>query len=151
MHAVCSGQNATDDAHQWLLPQRLLHLASRDDDIEQLIRAAHLNICLHGRRVVALHQRVKRLMQKDGFPLLKSIGKIFARQKLLDGEILPQPDQIHQRKFREPFAVVAHLCLRAVEHAKGLVGVRLALAATCSWVRMGRALFLSEGSPTSAV
>ena len=31
------------------------------------------------------------------------------------------------------------------------LSARYALAATCSWVRMGRALFLSEGSPTSAV
>ncbi len=124
LHAVRTWQDAADDAHQRFLAERLLQFAPRHDDIEQLVRAAHLNIRLHGNRVVALHQRVECFVQKDRFAFLETIGKIIARQKLLDGEILPQPDQVHQRKFREPFAVVADFRLGAVEQAKGLVGVR---------------------------
>ncbi len=71
-------------------PVRFLQLAARDDDVEQLIAAAHLHIGLLRHGVVALHQRVERLVQVDRLARFQPQREVLARQELLDGEVLRQ-------------------------------------------------------------
>src|SRR5689334_15630260 len=64
-------------------------------------------------------------MQEDRLTCIETLGKVFTCQKLLDGEILPKPYEINERKFAQPFAVVTNLRLPGIEHAECLLGVGL--------------------------
>jgi len=67
-------------------------------------------------------------VQKDRFASLESLGKVFAVEKLLNGEILSQLDQVEQFEIGEPLAVVHELGFAHIQNTRRLPGVCLRVA-----------------------
>ena len=59
--------------------------------------------------------------------LPRVVWKIFAREELLHGKVLPESNQIEQRQLGEPLAVVADFSFTLIQHSKRLLGIRLGI------------------------
>ena len=106
-------------------PRKSISLRAAGDDVEELVGAAHLHVGAQAVGVVALHQRVERLVQVDGVAVLPALAEVLAGQELLQGEVRGQPDQLGEVELREPVGVVRDRACRAVEDLEGLLGVGL--------------------------
>ena len=95
--------------------------------VELLIGATQLQIRLHLHRVVALQQRIKKLVQGDGGARAVAIGKVLLGQHLAHGADAQQLNHLGQVKPGEPLAVAAHLQpARSLEIKQGaLAGLAL--------------------------
>jgi hypothetical protein len=104
-----------------------------DQQVELLIGAAEFEIGLQRHRVVALHQRVKHLVQADGRAGLVTLGEVVALEHARHGVLGGQLDHAAGAQRVAPFAVVANLGALRIEHQAGLavvgLGVRLDLFA----------------------
>ena len=120
---------AHDDRNQRRLAERLLQLAPRHHDVEELILPADLHVGLHRAGVVSLHQRVKHLVQVDRLAFFQAAREVVPRQELLHGEILRQPDNVAEIQLGQPFVITAHNGLGRIENLERLrlVGPRVFL------------------------
>ena len=101
-----------------------LQLAA-DQEVELLVGAAELDVGLQRDRVVALRERVEKLVDRDRLAALVALGEIVAlehaRHRVLRGE----PDHAVGAERRQPLRVERDLGLLAVEDHEHLVGVGL--------------------------
>ena len=87
-------QNAEDNTNVWLLPKRSHDLAGSRNDIEKLIRPAHLDIDVKVISIVTLHDCVEEFVQVNWFVFLPAFVEVITRQELLNGEIGCQTDEV---------------------------------------------------------
>jgi len=120
---VGARQDAEDDPDVRLLPKRGHHLAAGSDNVEELIRATHLDISVQMIRIVSLHDRVEKLVQVDRLIFVPAFVKVIAGQELLDREIGCQVDEVRHGKFTEPLIIVKHLSAFRIENAKSLLSI----------------------------
>ncbi|MCY1538707.1 hypothetical protein D9M68_742600 [compost metagenome] len=93
--------------------------------VELLVGAAQLQIALERHRVVALHQRVQELVHADRRAGLETVVEVVALHHARHGVLGRQLDHAHRAQRQAPFAVVADLGARRVQHQAGLLVVGL--------------------------
>ena len=94
-----------------------------DEDVEELVAAADLDIGADDDGVPALHDRILNLVQSYLMPLAEAILEILALHHLVQRDARVEADHVEEIHFLEPRAVVNDLGLRFVEHEKRLLGV----------------------------
>ena len=130
-------------------PYSLMQLAA-DQQVEELVGAAELDVRLERDRVVALQQRVEELVQRDGWLALKRLAKssrssMRATVYLAASSTMPAGSSVSQ-----PLGVVADLGVGAVEHLEDLRLVGLRVGLISSRVSRGRVTLRPVGSPIMA-
>src|SRR5688572_6076388 len=103
-----------------LLAVLLLQLAT-DQEVELLVSAAELDVGFHRDRVIALHQRIEKLMQRDRLLAGEALGKIVALEKLRDGVLGSEADDALGPQLVRPLRVVENLSLRGVKDLENLL------------------------------
>ena len=110
-----------------------------EQQVEGLVGPAELDVGAHSDRVVALHQRVEQLEDRDRRAFGVARGEVLAVEQLGDGRRACEPEQLRHPHV-EPLAVEAQLV------ALGIVVedlVRLALVGA----RVGLDLLVAENRP----
>jgi hypothetical protein len=102
------------------------HQVAADEEVEELVGAAELDVVLQRDRVVGLEQRVEELVHVDRPLLLEALGEIVALQHARHGVLRAQLDHARGAELVEPLGVVANQGRVGVEHLEGLllVGAR---------------------------
>ena len=90
------------------------------EQIEFLIGAAQLQVGLQSHRVVALHERVQKLVHANRGARLKAIVKIVALHHARHGVLGRQLNHAHGTQRQTPLAVVPDFGFGGVEHQAGL-------------------------------
>jgi len=121
--AIGAWQDAENDPDIGFLPQRYHHLAGGSNDVEQLVRPTHLDVCIEVVGIVTLHDGVEELVQVDRLAFIPAFVEVITRQELLNGEVGSQTDEFSHGEFSEPLIVVHHLGALAIEDAESLLGI----------------------------
>ena len=90
------------------------------EQVEFLVGAAQLQVSLERDRVVALQERIQKLVHADGMASLVALAKVFALHHAGDGVFGRQRNHAGRAQRVAPFAVVAHLGFFGVQHFKRL-------------------------------
>jgi len=80
----------------WLLIEFALQISSHQQ-IEFLIGSAQLDICVERYRVVALHERIQKLVKRDRFLFAHSLCEIVAFEDLPDRRFRGELYEISRR------------------------------------------------------
>jgi hypothetical protein len=100
-----------------------------DQQVELLVGAAEFDVGLQGDRVVALHQRIQELMDRDRLSTFIALVEIVALEHARDRVLRRQLDHVGSAHRAEPFRVEAQFGALAIEHLVDLgrvgFGVRL--------------------------
>ncbi len=111
----------------------MLLQASAHQQVELLIRAAQFDIGPQGDRVVALHQRIEKLVDGDRLLAVEALAEVFAlkhaRYRVLRGEF----DHVGGSHRPEPFAVETNFGLCPIQHLEHLIGVGLRIGLHIRW------------------
>ena len=104
---VRAHQDGHGHAYLRLLPVGLLQLSARHQ-VEELFCGAKLHIGLQYHRVVALHERVEKLVHPHGVARIPPLAEVVSGEKLLYRKMRGQPDDLLKRQHAQPVCVVAH-------------------------------------------
>ena len=85
-----------------LLAQIRFHEIAAPHHIEELVGPAKLCVHLHRHGVVPLQDGVDHLVEVQGLLLLYALLKHAAFEKLLDGELVHDLDELREGDFVEP-------------------------------------------------
>ena len=110
------------------LPLRLLKVPCQQQ-VEALVGAPELHVCLNLHRVLGLGQRIKKLMNADGLARLVALLEVVPLKHLRHSLLGRELNDITEGHLVEPRGVVPDLRLLGIEHAGGLVVVRLSVLA----------------------
>ena len=95
--------------------------------VELLVGAAHFQIGLERHRVIALQQRVQKLVQADGAAFGKARVEVVALHHAGHGVLGRQLDHAASAQLVAPLAVVTNFGLGRVQHLGGLGVIRLGI------------------------
>ena len=95
------------------------------EQVEFLVCTAQFQIRLQSHRVVALHERVQKLVHADGRVGMEAVMKIVALHHARHGVLGCQLNHAHRTQWNAPLAVVANFGFGGVEHQRGLLVIRL--------------------------
>ena len=130
VHAVQAFQQGHGQDALRLLAVLLLQMAAHEQ-VEFLVGAAQLQVAFQGHAVVALHQRVQKLMHADGLAAVEALVKIVTLHHPRHGVARSELDHAAGPQRLAPLAVVANLGFGWVQHHAGLlvigVGIELDL------------------------
>ena len=87
---------------------------SAHEQIELLIGAAQLEVRLQSHRVIALHERVQKLVHADGCARLKAIVKIIALHHARHGVLGCKLNHAHGAQRQTPLGVVANFSFAGI-------------------------------------
>src|SRR5215204_1896258 len=96
------------------LPLVLHHLPAHEQVVE-LVCSSELDVSFYRDRIIGLHQRIKKLCQRDLVVRSVALAEVVALQDAGQGRRPGQPYEIRHRQRREPLGVVADLGPTAVE------------------------------------
>ena len=113
-----------------LLSRSLLQRAAHEQ-VERLVRPAQLDVRFQVDRVLALRERVQKLVERDRLAAAVAVLEVVALQHARHGDVGRQPDHVGERHRVQPVAVVddRELLRTRVEHERGLLEVALAVGA----------------------
>src|SRR2546421_2169931 len=112
------------EAYLWNLTVLLLQLAA-DEEVEELVGGAELDVRLQRHRVVSLRQRIEQLVQRDRDLVLPTSLEVLPLEHASEGIPGGELDQARRPEWNQPFAVEAHLGAVVIENAEHLLLVRL--------------------------
>jgi len=118
--SICADQDRKGQTYLGLLTECFLELAA-GQQVEELLGSPQLNVSLERDGVVALHQRVHKLVQPDWVTVLITVGEVIASQELLHGEVSGHADDVLESEMSQPVGVVTYLGFLRVKDAKGLL------------------------------
>ena len=99
-----------------------LQIASEHEAVK-LLGAAEFDVRLNLDRVPGLHHRVQTFVEEDGLLIFVAFGEIVSCQKLGDGDLAAEIQDLGQPHFPEPVAVAVHFCLVEVDDLADLFQV----------------------------
>ena len=103
-------------------------MSRAEQQVEGLVGAAELDVGAHGDRVVALHERIEQLEDRDRRLRRPALGEVVALEQLGDGRRARQAEEVLHAHV-QPLGVEAHLEQLGVvaQHLEGLllVGARV--------------------------
>ena len=100
------------------------HQVAAEEQVEQLVGPAELDVAREGDRVVCLQERVEELVLVDRLVCEEPLAEIVSLQHPRHGHLRHQLDHLGGRELVEPLRVVANLGRLRVEHLEGLGRVR---------------------------
>ena len=108
------------------LPEVPLQLPP-DEQVEFLVGAAELHVRLHRHRIVALHQRIQQLVDRNRLAGLVAPAEVVALEQARHGVARGEPDHSFGAELVGPFRIEQHLRLLRVEYPGHLraVGLRV--------------------------
>ena len=121
LHAVDPGQDRHGQHGLLGLAVGALDVA-REQQVEGLVGAAELDVGAHGHRVVALHERIEQLEDRDRRPRGPALGEVVALEQLGDGRRARQAEEVLHAHV-QPLGVEADLEQLGIveEHLEGLL------------------------------
>ena len=96
-----------------------------DQKVELLVRTAQFHVCLERHRVVALCERIEKLVDGNRRSVFVAFREIVALQNSSNGVFGGEPDQIGKSQLAQPFVIEADFGFRFVENLENLRFVRL--------------------------
>ena len=91
-----------------------------DEEVEALIGPAQFEVGFERDRVVALHERIEKLVHGDGELFGVALGEVFTFEKTRERVARGELNETHGAEGVGPFGVVADFGLLEVEHVAGL-------------------------------
>ena len=123
-HAVGALEQRHRERHL-RLHAHLVHEVTPGEQVEELVRAAHLHVGLDHHGVVGLHHGVEELVQGDGRLRLVALREVVALEDARHGELAAELEQALEVEREDPVAVVDDGGLLGVEDLHGLGDVGL--------------------------
>ena len=120
--AVDPGEDRHRERDLLGLAVRALDVAP-EEQVELLVRAAELDVGANRDRVVALHERIEQLEDRNGLTRGEALGEVVALEDLRHGRRAREAEELLHGHV-EPLGVEPHLGLLAVEDLEGLLRVR---------------------------
>ena len=90
------------------MPLLLLQVAA-EQEVEELLGAAQFDIGPDLDGVLALHQGVEVFVERNRLAALEAIGEVLAGRELGDRDLAHQVEDVQERPFAEPVAIVVDL------------------------------------------
>lgn len=103
--AVGAGKDGHSEDDLRALPDLLLQLAP-DEEVEELVGSAELDVGLDGDGVVGLEEGVEHFGDGDGALGFVALGEVVAVEELVDREAGREADDVGERELAEPLALV---------------------------------------------
>lgn len=100
---------------------------STDEEVEELIGAAELDVCLDHDGVVALDEWVEEFDDGDRGARFVAFIEVITFEHTSDGHFAGEIEGVAEGHFIEPFAVVADFCFCFIEDFENLVEVGLGI------------------------
>jgi hypothetical protein len=104
------------------------------EQIEALIRPADLDIGAQGNRVIALDERIQKLVNANGASFSHALAKVIALENARDGVLTAQSHEIIRSESAHPFGIEPHFGTRRIEDSKHLLRVRFGVGANRRFV-----------------
>src|SRR5205823_13177899 len=97
------------------------HQIAADEEIEELIGAAHLDVAFQRDRVVALRERKEQLVNGDRLLRRETFAKIVALENPRECVLRSETNHPFRSERAEPFGVEAHFGLDRIEDLEDLL------------------------------
>ena len=126
LNAIGALQQRKRQAHLGL-HAHLFHKLTASKQVEQLVGAAQLNICLDNHRVICLHDGIQELVEADWQLGRVAVMEVIALENASNGEVGSDLQKVFHAQGKNPFGIITKGGLFGVKNLEGLVNVSLSV------------------------